>query len=255
MAGFLYFKPNYAQLVTPKQVTDWGLGYAFTSGPSGTQCNIHTPTGGSGVVFGDTKRLGDWQPVMDMENQEWRKIPKSDCYVGYWKEARPTPEDLERPNILPGYKMQVGDYEWTVPLTARFDEKRRALVTTLPCYIDCNDDGEWIESDVLAVHEHLWEMGRIFRDDVMRRLVDDAAPIDFTLDQLRNAAVGYLQANYVVGQRELTMMRGLTNESTIHAAILAANDLPTFWEWDQQQKKSASLATAEDLTTANGEVA
>lgn len=254
MAGFLYFKPATTKTVTLADVREWGLGYAFASGMFSGLCIGDTPSGSKGMVFADATRLGDWQPLVQMDQQEWRKIPNSDCYVGFWKAAPPVPTDLERPQQLPGYRVAAGDHEWLIPVTARFDDSRAMFAAKLPCYVDCDDEGKWIEGEVLDVHKHLWEIGQPFRDDMMARLLG-GPPADFTLDQLRDAAVGYIQANYVVGQRELTMMRGLTTESTLHGAILAANDAPTYWAWEEQQKKSASPAIVEDSITASGEAA
>jgi hypothetical protein len=256
MSGFLYFKPDATKTVTAADVKAWGLGHAFTSDSvAGTVCNINTPTGGTGMVFADEKRLGEMTAVMQMEDQEWRKIPKSDCYVGYWKAAPPTPEDLIRPTYLPGYFVAMGDHEWVIPLTARFDETRKLIVTALPCYLECDESGNWNEGDVLDLHRHLWEIGQPFRDDVTARLLNGEPPRDFTNNELGNAAVGYLQANYVVGPGELTAMHGLQKGPEIQGAIMAANDIRTFAAWADEQKKSEVQRIADGSNIASGEAA
>jgi hypothetical protein len=253
MAGFLYFKPGHTNTITLPLVKEWGLGYAFTAKPNGTVCMQNTPNGRNGFVFGDLARLGDWQPIMQMEEQaKWKKVPGTDCYVSYWTAAPPTPEDLARPQQLPGYRITSGDHEWIVPLTARFNEAREQLVTVLPCYIDCDDNGNWIEGDVLAVHEQLWKAGAPFRADLLARILDGAAPREFTQQELYSAALGYLQANYVVGQAELVLMRGLSNDVTIHAAIQAANDMPTFLKWAEQKKNTEESSTPATSTSSSG---
>ncbi len=255
MAGFLYFKPGCTQTVTLALVKEWGLGYAFTSGPSGCVCQQNTPNGGTGVVFADTNRLGDYSPIMDLDNQVWRKIPKSDCYVGMWKAAPPVPSDLERPKQLDGYAVPIGDYTWSVPLTAKVDESRGKLVAALPCYVECDADGNWSEGTVLDAYKRLWEVGQPYRDDVADRIMEGAEPVNFTTQELSEAATAYIQANYVVGPGELSLMNGLTNEATVQAAILAANDLRTFYHWAEQQKKSEGSAEPDGLTSASGEAA
>ncbi len=253
MSSFLYFKPDETKTVTLDDVKRWGLGYAFTGPPTGTICQTHTPNGRNGVVFADERRLGDYTVAMNLDEQEWRKIPKSECHVGYWKAAPPVPEDLVRSPSLPGYLVPMGGQEWTVPVTARFDETRKQLVTALPCYVECDTEGNWNEGDVLAVHEHLWNIGQPFRDDLMRRLVEGGEPADFTRQELFDAAVAYLQANYVVSAAELSLMRTFTTDSAVHGAILAANDYFTFERWDSEQKKSTQLETAAGSNSANGE--
>src|SRR5262245_51601592 len=132
MAGFLYFAPKRTTpIATAADAAALGLGYAFSGGceVAGTLCMGHTLTGEPGYIFADTKRLGEWQSVMQLDAQTWRKVPGTDCYVGFWNDAPPTPDDLMRPVQLPGYRVTVGDHDWTVPLTARFDDARKLLVT------------------------------------------------------------------------------------------------------------------------------
>lgn len=255
MPGFLYFAPNATNTVTLDTAKSLGLGYAFTSPPSSTVCLNNTPTGGAGVVFADEKRLGEYGVQMRMDEQEWRKIPKSDCYVGYWKAAPPTPDDLLRPQQLPGYRVEMGDHEWIIPLTACFDDSRKMLVTALPCYLECDENGNWNEGDVLELHRHLWEIGQPFRDDVAARLTQGAEPREFTNNELAGAAIGYLQANYVVGPMEMSLMRGLQKGPEIHGAIMAANDFTAFARWSAEQKKSNQPSTTDGLSTSSGEAA
>ncbi len=254
MSGFLYFRPS-TQTVTKELADEIGLGYAFSSMPTGTACAINTPSGQNGYVFADEKRLGEYTVSMDLDNQEWRKIPKSDCYVGYWKAAPPVPEDLLRTPSLPGYVVKMGDHQWIVPLTARFDDSRKMLVTALPCYLECDKDGNWNEGGVLELHRHLWEIGQPFRDDVAAQLMQGVPPRDFTNNELAGAAIGYLQANYVVGPMEMSMMRGLQQGPEIHGSIMAANDFATFARWSAEQKKSHPPMTTDGLNTSSGAAA
>jgi hypothetical protein len=239
MAGFLYYKPNVSQPVTIALAREWGLGYAFTAAPSSGQClGPDTPSGTNGMVFADGARMGDWTIRVDMAEQSWRKIPKSDCYVGYWNASPPLPEELLRPKYLTGYLTRIGSHEWIIPLTARFDDSRKLLATSLPCYVDCDDDGNWVEGDVLDVHRRLWEIGAPFRDDIMAQKLGESAAREFSDEELYSTALAYIQANYVVGQRELAMMQALTkNDSSIRSAILLANDYPTLARWAEEQKK------------------
>lgn len=255
MAGFLYFKPNITQTVTPQLVKDWGLGYAFTSSPTGGVCQQHTPNGQNGVVFADTKRLGDWQPIMDLENQEWEKSQDNDWYVGYWKAAPPTPEDLARPDQLPGYRVEIGGREWVIPLTARFDDSCQAMTTALPCSLKYSGKGSWKKGSVLKIHEQLWAIGQPFRDDFIARYVHDQPAKNFSDDEICEALFAHLHANYVVGRDELSIMDVISgNDLGVGAAIMVANDLPTIMEWSQQKKTDKS-AIAAGSNTASGEVA
>lgn len=256
MASFLYFKPGTTQTVTKKLVKEWGLDYAFTSSPNGTVCQGDTPTGTTGVVFGDTNRLGDWQPIMKMAEQEWAKSGDGDWYVGYWKAAPPTPADLARPNQLPGYAVKIGGHEWTIPLTAKFDSDSKSLITNLPCALKYSGNGSWKKGAIREIHRRLWEIGQPFRDDFIARFVHEQPARDFSDDEIGQAIAAHLHANYVVSGDELSIMEVITSgDSGVGAAIMVANDMLTIMAWAEQQKKTGDPATADGSSTSSGEAA
>jgi hypothetical protein len=254
MAGFLYYAPGKSPIRNRTAAVALGLGYAFTSDSiEGGECmGENTPDQGSGFVFADTTRLGDKLPKIVPGEQVWRKIRGTAGYVGMYRDAPPTPDELVRPQTLKSYFVTIGDREWMVPITARFDEERELLETALPCYVVEDENGQWTNDAVLDAYRALWEVGAKFRDDYHRRYFDETAAHDFTRDELYSAAVSYLQANYVVGAAELSLMKALTNEAFIHGAILAANDLATFRQWAQQKKSTANAAATAGSASSSG---
>ena len=253
MAGFLYFKPLHARHVTRGDLAQWHLGYAFPRGVQVGLCQANTPSGAAGTVFGDPQRLGEYGVRMDMAAQQWQKVPKSDVWVGYWREAKPQPAQLAREPQIPGYAVKLADgQEWQIPLVRRFDTLALASVSNLPCYMECDDDGNWHRGELLQEHAHLWALTQPIADALLANYVEqrENEPTDA---QVFGAAVGLLQANYVVGSGELSLMRAFTNEARTHAAVSAGCDWPTFVAWAENQKKSAPQPTSDGSTTSAGE--
>lgn len=256
MSGFLYYRPDFTGTVTLANVREWNLGYAFTASPNGTVCMNNTPDGRTGSVFADSARLGEWQAIMNLEEQTWRKSADNDWYVGYWKASPPTPENVERPAMLAGYPITIGGMIWQIPKTACFDEESESLMPALPCKLEYSGNGQWTKGEVLEIHKQLWEVGRPFREDFLARYIRGEQPRDFTDNEIGMAVCTHLAANYVVGPDELTAMSAIsTSDPGIGLAVMVANDLPTIMNWSEQQKKTADHATKPGSDIAAGEAA
>jgi hypothetical protein len=257
MSGFLYFKPG-ASAVSIESVKEWGLGYAFDTRVAGTKCQGGTPTGAAGIVFADKQRMGE-QPIrMDLANQVWGKIPGTDLHVGYWKDAPPTPDCLARGKQLPGLTVRLAnDREWTIPLVRRFDRDSSELVSALPCYMTCGDDGNWVRGQVVDIHAHLWDLVTPFAQDILHQYDEDGdkQPRIFSDTEICNTVTTLLQTNYVVGPGELSVIRAYAEEAATHGAILAACDFLTFLSWFEDQKKSELAQTEDGSTIAAGNAA
>lgn len=253
MSGFLYFKPGQPS-VNAEKAKDWGLGYAFTTRACGGQCQGQTPSGGAGIVFADKQRMGESPIKMDMPNQVWGKIPQSDVWVGYWKDAPPTPEDLEREHQLPGYFVPLADgRRWLMPTVRRFDRSQTAFTSALPCYMEVDADGKWSEGRVLGIHAHLWDLTTPYADELFRANTEDGfVAREFTKQELCDAVAVLLQTNYAVGVAELSLMRALTNEEATKNAILFSCEVPVFLEWLVSQKKSNQSTQQDSLNTDDG---
>lgn len=255
--GFLYFKPNYTGQVSPASIAAWGLAYAFPTSPAGSVCMGSTPSRTPGVVFAEDVRHQGHAIGMHVDRQAWRKIPGSDLYVGYWRDHKPTPRELARPLLIPGYRVRLADdQEWQVPLVRRFDTEQLASVSNLPCYMELDEDGTWRRSRVLGVHAHLWELTQPVADALLGEYVEGRTPV---VDDraIMAALVALLQANYVVGPAELSLLEAFTSEASTHAAVMAACDWATFLDWAEsdEQKKSAAARRAVGSTTSAGATA
>jgi len=254
MPGFLYFKPAHMSAVTPADLAAWGLEYAFTGSLGGSVCIRNTPSGGPGQIFADAERMGGLAIAMAMGEQVWRKLPGQDLYVGYWRDHKPGPQDLARPQRIDGYEVQLADgHSWLIPLVRRFDVPTLSTVSQLPCYMELGEDGKWHRGQVLAVHAHLWNVTEPVANALLGEYVEEESR-EISDEAIFAAVVALLGANYVVGPAELSLIQALTNEARTHAAVMAACDWLTFMQWSDLQKKSASPRAAAGLTTSVGEM-
>lgn len=266
MAGFLYFRPHETKPVTVPDLVALGLGYAFTRGVHHGLCQGDTPTRSIGCVFADPERMGDRAVKMDRPNQAWRKLPKSDLWCGYWKDAPPTPADLARAQQLPGYPVKLaGGREWLIPLVRLFDQPAGKTVSNLPCAIECDDDGNWHRASTIDQYAHLWEATTPIAEAMLAQYApregEQPTAVDVADKDIFHAIVTLLQANYVVGPGELSLMAALTSEASTHAAVMAACDWVTFLAWHDalsgggDEKKSASPSAEPGSGLSAGEAA
>jgi len=244
--GFLYFRPSQTRNVSQDDVKAWGLSYAFETPPVTCVCHAHTPTGSTGVVFADPSRHDDGRVKMDMENQAWRKMKRPgepDVFVGYWKDAPPTPLDLARKNQLGGYLVSLADgARWLCPVVRYFDESAVELRTNLPSYLDVDDKGELVPGQVLPLYAHLWNLTAPFAEQM---LADDEGGPEVNKADINKAAQALLQTNYVIGANEIAHGHFLTTEQMTHNIVAIAVDWPTYLKWQEvSKKKTPSPVTA-----------
>lgn len=246
MAGFLYFRSGSQSNVKPDEITAWGLEYAFTTPPESRGVNQNSPSGKSGVIFADAKRLGR-TVACDMANQVWRKLPtvegRPELWLGYWKDAKPGPEDLQRPGMLNGSRVQLADDNWwTVPLVRRFDGSE--FLPALPTLWDYDDQGQPVRGALLAQHAHLWELTCPYADQCLAQMDDESTEDQPQVDdaELCRTVVALLQANYVVGLPELVLLDALAHDQSMALVALLAVDWFEFLERLRSAKKNELAA-------------
>jgi hypothetical protein len=242
--GFLYFVPGFTRPITFKEVRTFCLGYAFESGPQSGQCAINTPTGTAGMIFADKARHAEGRVKMDMENQVWRKMPRpgqQDVYVGYWKDAKPGPDDLKREKQVGGYQVAMLDgSRWTVPLVMMFEKTSEQLLSGLPTKMALDDQGEVVAGDVIDRYQFLYDAMSDYAAAMQAgKLIEllEALPLSKVCKDARTL----LAANYIVDLPEihaLDIWQMIRPEECMEAVaiILAAIDYATFNEWDTVKK-------------------
>jgi hypothetical protein len=258
MAGFLYFKPHHVAPVTRQLIAEWGLGYAFPRAVAAGLCNSNTPAAAPGTVFADPDLQGDRPIKMDFAGNDppqiWRRLPISDVWCGYWRDAPPEPHELARQPQLPGYPVVLGGgREWLIPIVRRFDPAQQQLKSNLPTYMVCDDDGNWHRGAVTEIHAKLWEVTTPIADAMLAEFIDQRH-VELTDAQILDCLSNLVQANYRVGPGELSLMQAFTSESGTHAACALACDWPNFEIWAAEiQKKSDSPPLSDGSTMSSGE--
>lgn len=254
MAGFLYFAP-VATPPTLEIVRGWGLAYAFARSPAIRECQNATPSGSKGYLFADAKRLGDHQLRCDLEQQKWRRIPgrccgKQEIYIGYWRDAKPTPDDLARPEMLSGYRLKLADgNEWQIPVVRAFDEDTASAIPLLPTHYDLDEDGELTRGAVQESHRWLWEL----TEPAWNAMVSETEVSD---QDMLSVAAKLMGANYAVDAVELVGMLGALSPQMSPSGIVSlALDYFTFKRWMDAKKKSVTLSPTDDgCNTPPGEM-
>jgi hypothetical protein len=236
--------------VTLDAVRSWGLGYALEREPA-TRDTTH------GTLFGDSKRLAGvpFRYDPDPKVQTWRRmvtLPEGspEIWLGFDNDHRPTPADLIRSRVLPGFDVPMADgHTWTLPVVCRFDETtpehRQSL---LPAYFDLDANGRLVTGEVEEAYRWLWELTQPAWDAMV-------ADGDVTNQEALAVLGGLISANYVANAMELIALRCLSRENSPAGLVALAIDYHTWNAWNNKQKKTKSTLANGGLFTARGPAA
>lgn len=265
MAGFLYYLSGGAMGVEIKALQEQGLGYAFDKSLNRREIK-GGPDRGDGVLLSDCARvpselLGYWP-----EKQTWRKIPgiPANAWSGFYADNRPTPEDLARPEQLPGHWLELLDgRQWLVPMALEAAEngERWIFDNKIPVALDLDDEGRWTSGPVLPVYRRFHEVAEAWFDDCLNagnsaEAQDDGSyQVKLALkSDVFESAVQVLSVNYAIGRIEAAML-GLLSEQKAFDVLNCAVDLPGLKELQKKtaaaSASSASPAGPGDATAAS----
>ena len=230
MSGLLYYIPD-VQRHRIGDMDQYGLVHVFgNSARDQTVAEVRVgPVEHSGVVIAD--KNADMKVGYYPGEQTWRKIPKSEAYVGYYADNKPTPGDLARKKQIQGHFVTLGNGNgWLVP-TARQYVDEGMYRCALPTIAAVNDDGEWDETEVRSQYVELWNIAQRWWDSLSQSLaeeegVEDDKPVQFNFSDLLDSAVSALSTNYKIGKAEASLLE-LLDVSTAQEVLLAVVDWPT----------------------------
>jgi hypothetical protein len=256
VAGFLYFRSGDPRPIDPKGIERLGLGYAFSGSAECREINSASPSGKPGVVFADPKRHSGRAAGYHADAQTWRKLPivegRPEIWVGYWNDAKPGPEDLERqPMLAADVAIRLADgNSWQVPKVREFNGVTGDWECLLPSLYDYGDNGKLFPAKPLAAYAHLWDV----TTPVAMALCfngDGAAPV--TDEQVQEAAMALLRANYVVDMPELVLLGALSTGDLFANIVMGACRGKALLSWiDELQKKSDSPSIPSGSSTSVG---
>lgn len=235
MRRMFYYLPGVAE-VTPQALVDAGLAGRFEIDPA-EQKGADTqkygkapldkgPDGKAGMLvsFGQGSGIG-----YHADSQEWHKFPQ--FWLGWWRDKRPRPKDLERSVMLAGSAVTLADgQQWMVPVAKllpqravydgtiwgrKLDERYRSL-WELACRLR-DEYWELVTEAVLLRTELGGKLGD--GDDVSEKLsgeeleawgaaLETATAAAQGLDL--SAVVQVLAANYRIGNEEASTLGLLT---------------------------------------------
>lgn len=254
MAGFLYFRAGGQQKVTLEQAQAWGLGYTFDGSCAGCACNANNPSEQPGYVFADVRRQNGKAIGIYGDQQTWRKLPtvegRPELWLGYWNDAKPTPDCLKRATLLNGPKILLADgNKWQIPIVRHFDDSLSAWQSDLPAYLDYDESGKVVRGTPLEQYRTLWELTTpLAESEVEGKPLDEGA--------MYTAIVALLQANYVVDLPELVALHALADDDSLALVTMTSCRYHQLVDWiDTLQKKTDSPSEASGSNSSVGDAA
>jgi len=173
------------------------------------------PSGGGGVIVGVTsERLG-----FDQSAQTWRKLPGGKVWFGWWNDAPPGPEDLQRTEQLPGHLVKLRDgREWLVPLARAWSDS--GYSPKIPAAIDFDESGKLCRGKVEPQYRDLEDAASSYADFFF-----DGGSVD--REQLLKWSCDALAVNYRISRYEALAL-GLFDDQFLAAqdVLRAAIDWP-----------------------------
>lgn len=182
------------------------------------------PDGLNGCIISETPgaRIGYYP-----DDQEWCESENGAYWIGFFKTAKPCPNDLARKEQYGGHLVKLADgSEWLVPVV-------RILCggTSLPQAVKWGKNGEIIQ-EILPQYVELCRVGEEISEHVLEH-----GTISGTTEYLANIAVSALQINYKIGKWEASALSILTT-TNIQKIIEAMIDVPTALAINELEKKN-----------------
>lgn len=262
MVGLLYYLPQQTRGITLADIKAAELGYAFEE--RFTPCEVRGgPDKSGGVIVADDRGVPGHQIGYYPDQQEWRKIPGIEAWVGCYREAHPTPADLARTRMLNGHLVRLGDnQDWLIPVARgqiETDNQELRWYVALPEVIGIDDAGNWEPGAVLPQYAELWEIANrwwnIQGEATAEKEADETAEsvtVRFDFAGVNDAALSALATNYRMGKAEVVLL-GLFNRRCLYDILNALVDIPTIEEFLKKKEEVDGSPTADglpDLTPA-----
>lgn len=255
MPGFLYFAEGDKPLTDMGQVHNLGLSHAFDSLPQCTMLDRGTPSGKPGFILSDATTLGSYQPRFFPDQQTWRKF--GDVWIGFYNDAKPTPDDLRRTQMLPGVELELCDgNKWTVPVVYIYEGN--GLQPNLPRFLDLDETGRCVPGPVMDQYRDLAQCVENFWDAwetaYQTALQNDNQQFVVSFDTVNEDAARVLAANYHVSLREIVALHLFQIGQTAGDVLRVACDCDTaalFLSYAYQQKKSEQDSDTSDIAAGH----
>lgn len=211
MAAFLYFvgRENIRPFSDNKYFKETGLCGIFEGSRNLSIPTAEGPEGPTGTMLSPGPMLPG-EMCYDKEKQEWRPSLCGKYWVGFIKDKKPTPMDLQRKSLVKGEEIAGG---WVAP-QARL----------LPCqWIPC-EDGTWTEGPE-EKYKRLWEISEFVWDGMSDddKFKQEVSPV------LKDLCVEIMAFNYRIGKLE-AFLCGLTTDTYACSIVRSLLDIRSLEE-------------------------
>ena len=243
MSGFLYYLPGARLPMDTPELCQAGLAYVFGPG-NAAPYKVETSAGpegqGEGIVVADSTSVQPRHCGYKKDTQIWRHVPKQKFWVGMYSDDRPCPQDLATPQQIAGHLVRLNDgNSWMVPVARQLspvDGELQAFCA-LSHNLDLDEHGRWTTTAIVEHHRALWQISERFIESVMASMDTTGDVVRFEFQDMVEAAVTALAANYRVRSLEVAML-GLLTETNILEVLSAVVDGPTARTWLKKKQES-----------------
>lgn len=202
---FNYFLPS-RQRVTLDELLELGLGYVFEPESSAQPRSLFVPraiTNGPGGQHGLMVSLSDEYCGYFKDAQIWKQEIDCEYWVGMWRDPakRPTPETLQRDNLIDGASLRLDDgHVWAFPMARHYEEFDGEIIArrVLPSRLTRDPSGVWYPGEVKERYRELWRLAT----DMMTAIVDGT---DW-FSEIDNLVIECFKTNYRVSAIELDLL-------------------------------------------------
>lgn len=252
----LYFVDG-RQRITLTEAHALGLRHAFPlTPPVCSEFSDAGPHGEAGVVLAaQSDRIGYYP-----DRQTWRRMPPiagQPCVsVGFWNDARPTPESLRVEQPLRGSAVRLRDgNDWIVPLARAWsDDARGGAYCALPGTLTLDDAGEWQRGGIESRYAQLWDLATQYWDSLWSAPLEGQT-VRFDFPRAHDAAVEALGANYRISRGEVALLGLFDDQWLCATAILQALvDYDTFMSWAKKNLPPPVAAGSNSSAGAPAEI-
>jgi len=235
MARFIYFIPGLDHTPSDIDLENVGLGHLKNNwseyvGSTG-------PTNKGGAIFGGSCKVQNGVLIgYYKDTQEWTEYNDGKFWIGYQKDYKPKPENLEKENVLIGYEVLLGDgNKWMIPIARRFESG-----CILPQSVFLDGAGV-LKGEILEEFIVFSKQAEDIFDDFISEMEPDKkfkAKVN-TVGYMFEIAVEAISLNYNISKWEISLLRLLTTENStrINLSIIDFPSLQSIAEAERQLKK------------------
>lgn len=208
---FNYYIPNRDNVTLPELIS-LGLGYVFepdsAASPEASFAPrqvINGPDGQHGLIVSRS----DTHCGYYKNDQVWKKHTSGAYWVGMWRDNRPTPQSLARPNTIPGKSLLLDDGNtWEIPRARHFVEFDDDIIAlnALPTNLTLDATGNWVRGEVKRRYRKLWQLMSDYFTRVAEAVVGEHGEMRITFAYESNVAIEAFTCNYRVSAIELDLL-------------------------------------------------